>query len=70
VFINLINVLKEKTSVFATRLHSPLQPEGVYDVGLIVTIFWLFKFASDNNSFLGAFFMWFGVAILVCGFCW
>lgn len=69
-FTNLINFVREKVSRYITRLHSPLQPEGVYEVGLIVLIFWLFKYASINASIFDSFFMWLGVALLAYGFCW
>ena len=69
-FNNLINFVREKVLRYVTRLHSPLQPEGVYEVGLLVLIFWLFRFAASNVSVFNTFFMWLGVALLAFGFCW
>ncbi len=69
-FINLINSVKEKFSLYIARLHAPLQPEGVYHVGLLLLIFWLLKLSSTNVSMLNSFLMWLGSALLVCGFCW
>lgn len=69
-FNNLINFFREKISRYITRLYAPIQPDSVYHVGLIVLLLWLFRFSSTKTSILDSFFMWFGVALLIYGFCW